>query len=189
MRASSLALAAALGLVAAGRSRPRPAPTPRHPPRSADTELSLVAYSTPREAYGKLIPLFQKTPQGEDVGFTQSYGASGEQARAVKAGLNADIVALSLAPDVDELVKAGLVDANWKKQSLQGHGHELGRRLRRARRQPEEDQELGRPAPARRRGRHAEPVHLRRRALERHGRVRRVAEGSARRTSRRRRTC
>ncbi len=64
--------------------------------------------------------MFQKTPQGDDVSFKQSYGASGEQARAVKAGLEADIVALSLAPDVDELVAAGLVDAKWNKQSYKG---------------------------------------------------------------------
>jgi sulfate transport system substrate-binding protein len=88
--------------------------------RSADTRLSLVAYSTPREAYAKLISNFGKTPDGDGVSFTQSYASSGEQARAVKAGLKADIVALSLAPDVDELVKAGLVDANWKKQSYKG---------------------------------------------------------------------
>jgi sulfate transport system substrate-binding protein len=88
--------------------------------RATDTSLSLVAYSTPREAYAKLISMFQKTPDGDDVSFTQSYGASGDQARAVKAGLEADVVALSLAPDVDELVKAGLVDARWKKQSYKG---------------------------------------------------------------------
>jgi sulfate transport system substrate-binding protein len=85
-----------------------------------DVKLSLVAYSTPREAYAKLIPMFQATPAGKAVGFTQSYGASGDQARAVQAGLNADIVALSLAPDVDQLVKAGLVDASWKRQSYKG---------------------------------------------------------------------
>ena len=88
--------------------------------RSADDQISLVAYSTPREAYAKLIPMFQKTPQGDGVSFKQSYGASGEQTRAVKAGLDADIVALSLAPDVDELVAAGIVDAKWKKQSYKG---------------------------------------------------------------------
>ena len=55
------------------------------------------------------------------------------------------------------------------------HGAPLRRRLRRPRRQPEEDQGLERPAPVRRRGDHAEPVHLRRRALEHHGRVRRLA--------------
>ena len=54
------------------------------------------------------------------MSFTQSYGASGEQTRAVKAGLDADIVALSLAPDMDELVAAGKVDAKWKKQSYKG---------------------------------------------------------------------
>ena len=88
--------------------------------RSNDVRLSLIAYSTPREAYGKLIPLFQKTAAGKDVSFSQSYGASGDQARAVKAGLRADIVALSLAPDVDELVSAGLVDKNWSRQSFKG---------------------------------------------------------------------
>jgi sulfate/thiosulfate transport system substrate-binding protein len=86
----------------------------------ADTELSLVAYSTPREAYAKLIPMFQKTAAGNDVDFKQSYGSSGEQTRAVKAGLEADIVALSLTPDVDELVAAGKVDASWKRQSFKG---------------------------------------------------------------------
>ena len=93
---------------------------PVAPARSSGIELSLVAYSTPREAYGKLIPMFQKTPGGKDVDFTQSYGSSGEQTRAVKAGLEADIVALSLAPDVGELVAAGLVDATWKRQSYKG---------------------------------------------------------------------
>jgi sulfate/thiosulfate transport system substrate-binding protein len=88
--------------------------------RGQDVRLSLVAYSTPRDAYAKIIPLFQKTPQGQGVSFTQSYGASGDQARAVQNGLKADIVALSLAPDVDQLVKTGLVDANWSKQSYKG---------------------------------------------------------------------
>jgi len=88
--------------------------------RSSGAELSLVAYSTPREAYAKLIPLFQKTPAGDGVDFTQSYGSSGEQTRAIKAGLKADIVALALAPDVDELMSAGMVDAKWKKQSYKG---------------------------------------------------------------------
>ena len=108
--ASSLATALA---ATAGVGRPRRRGL-------ADTKLNLVAYSTPREAYGKLIPAFQKTAAGKDVDFTQSYGASGEQTRAVKAGLKADIVALSLAPDMDELVAAGKVDAKWKKQSYKG---------------------------------------------------------------------
>jgi sulfate/thiosulfate transport system substrate-binding protein len=119
MRTKIPALIGALGLLAAALAATAAVGTAA-PQRSADTKLSLVAYSTPRAAYAQLIPAFQKTPEGDDVSFTQSYGASGDQTRAVKAGLDADIVALSLAPDVDELVKAGLVDANWRKQSYKG---------------------------------------------------------------------
>ena len=119
MRRRFIATAGALGLLAVALAATAAVGTAA-PERSADTKLSLVAYSTPREAYGKLISAFQKTDAGKDVSFTQSYGASGEQTRAVKAGLEADIVALSLAPDVDELVAAGIVDAKWKKQSYKG---------------------------------------------------------------------
>jgi sulfate/thiosulfate transport system substrate-binding protein len=104
--------------VAAALSTARPVTA--NPARASGTTLSLVAYSTPREAYAKLIPMFQATPAGDGVSFTQSYGASGDQARAVTAGLKADVVALSLAPDVDTLVKAGLVDAKWDRQSYRG---------------------------------------------------------------------
>jgi sulfate/thiosulfate transport system substrate-binding protein len=83
-------------------------------------KLSLVAYSTPKEAYEELIPAFQKTDAGKGVTFDQSYGASGDQSRAVASGLPADVVALSLAPDVDKLVEPGLVDANWADTRTQG---------------------------------------------------------------------
>src|SRR5215212_4176737 len=78
-------------------------------------QLSLVAYSTPQVVYDEIIPEFQKTGDGEGVGFKSSYGGSGEQSRAVEAGLPADYVAFSLAPDVDRLVKAGLVSSDWAK--------------------------------------------------------------------------
>jgi sulfate/thiosulfate-binding protein len=119
MRRRLTALTGALGLLVAALAATAGVGTAA-PDRAADTKLNLVAYSTPREAYGKLIPQFQKTPAGDGVSFTQSYGASGEQTRAVKAGLDADIVALSLAPDMDELVAAGKVDAKWKQQSYKG---------------------------------------------------------------------
>jgi len=90
------------------------------PARNAGVTLSLVAYSTPRDAYSTLIPAFQKTPDGDGVSFTQSYGASGDQARAIIAGLKADVVELSLAPDMDQLAQAGIVDPKWKKQSYKG---------------------------------------------------------------------
>ena len=83
-------------------------------------KLTLVAYSTPQEAYQEIIPAFQKTSAGKGVKFTRSYGASGEQERAVEAGLAADVVALSLAPDVDKLVDAGLVDESWDKAPYDG---------------------------------------------------------------------
>jgi sulfate transport system substrate-binding protein len=83
-------------------------------------KLSLVAYSTPQEAYEEIIPAFQKTAAGKDTSFNQSYGASGDQERAVEAGLKADVVALSLAPDVDKLVKAGKVADDWSKGKYNG---------------------------------------------------------------------
>jgi len=87
---------------------------------SAKTTLSLVAYSTPKDAYAKIIPAFQATSAGKDVSFNQSYGASGDQARAVAAGLGADLVALSLEPDVTTLVKKGIVPSNWKQNPYHG---------------------------------------------------------------------
>jgi sulfate transport system substrate-binding protein len=80
---------------------------------SKSTSIDLVAYSTPKAAYGKIISAFQKTNAGQGVNFNQSYGASGDQARAVAAGQPADIVNLSLAPDVTTLVQKGLVPKNW----------------------------------------------------------------------------
>jgi sulfate transport system substrate-binding protein len=87
---------------------------------SSGNSLSLVAYSTPKEAYAEIIPAFQKTAAGKDVKFSQSYGASGEQSRAVLGGLPADIVAFSLAPDVNKLVDKNIVDANWNKDKYGG---------------------------------------------------------------------
>jgi sulfate/thiosulfate transport system substrate-binding protein len=82
--------------------------------------LSLVAYSTPREAYEEIIPAFQETPAGEGFDFDQSYAASGEQSRAVEAGLAADVVAFSLEPDIRRLIDAGLVDEAWNKNEYDG---------------------------------------------------------------------
>lgn len=84
------------------------------------TRLSLVAYSTPREAYAALIPAFQKTDAGKGVTFSQSYGASGDQSRAVSSGLPSDVVALSLAPDMTKLADAGLVAKDWNSDRYKG---------------------------------------------------------------------
>jgi sulfate/thiosulfate transport system substrate-binding protein len=83
-------------------------------------ELALVAYSTPQAAYEKLTKAFQATPAGRNVRFTKSFGASGDQSRAVEAGLRADLVAFSLEPDMSRLVKAGLVAEDWKSGPTEG---------------------------------------------------------------------
>jgi sulfate/thiosulfate-binding protein len=106
--ALTLFLTLALGVAACGGSG------------SGSGSVSLVAYSTPQEAYEQIIPAFQKTAEGKGISFKQSYGASGDQERAVEAGLKADVVALSLAPDIEKLVKAGKVAADWNKAKYDG---------------------------------------------------------------------
>src|SRR5216683_904963 len=59
---------------------------------SSSKHLTLVAYSTPQGVFEKLLPAFQATPQGKGVSFSQSYGPSGQQSRAVANGLHADVV-------------------------------------------------------------------------------------------------
>jgi sulfate/thiosulfate-binding protein len=86
----------------------------------AGAKLALVAYSTPQVVYDEVIPAFAKTTEGNGVSFTKSFGASGDQSRAVEAGQSADVVALSLAPDVNRLVKAGLVADNWADTPTKG---------------------------------------------------------------------
>jgi sulfate/thiosulfate transport system substrate-binding protein len=83
-------------------------------------KLTLVAYSTPEEAYKELIPAFNKTSGGKGVSFDQSYASSGEQSRAVEGGLPADVVEFSLEPDITRLVDAGLVDADWNQNKYKG---------------------------------------------------------------------
>ena len=107
--ASALALVVALALGAAGCGS-----------SDGSGTVSLVAYSTPQEAYEQIIPAFKDTAEGNGVDFKPSYGASGDQERAVEAGLKADVVALSLALDVDKLVKAKQVSAGWDKTKYDG---------------------------------------------------------------------
>ena len=105
-----LAAAAVAAILTSGKASARP----------AGGTISLVAYSTPRDAYSQLIPAFQDTSAGRGTSFQQSYGGSGEQARAVIAGLKADVVAFSLEPDMTSLVKAGLVAKTWKQEPFHG---------------------------------------------------------------------
>ena len=76
--------------------------------------VNIVGFSVMKTANKQVIADFQKTDAGKGVTFTQSYGASGDQARAVIAGLKADEAHLSLEPDVTKLTDENLVDSTWK---------------------------------------------------------------------------
>ena len=86
----------------------------------ADTTLTLVAYAVPEPGWSKIIPAFAATPEGKSVDVTTSYGASGDQSRAVVDGKPADIVNFSVEPDVTRLVKAGKVAADWNADVTKG---------------------------------------------------------------------
>src|SRR5690348_5304958 len=79
----------------------------------AGTTLNLVAYSTPKPVLQKLISRFGHQAAGRGVSFTQSYGPSGSQARAIAAGQPADIAFLSTGLDIDSLADAGIVSKSW----------------------------------------------------------------------------
>jgi sulfate/thiosulfate transport system substrate-binding protein len=106
---SALTLLGALfGLTACGSSS------------SSSKSVTLTAYSTPQGAFESLIPAFEATTEGKGFSFNQSYGPSGDQSRAVAAGLKANVVNFSLEPDVTRLVKAGLVSPDWNKNATHG---------------------------------------------------------------------
>src|ERR1044071_1119075 len=83
---------------------------------SNSVKLILGAYTTPREAYGELIPLFAaqwKEKKGQEVTFEESYLGSGAQARAINEGFEADVAALSLDGDIKKIADAGLITHDW----------------------------------------------------------------------------
>jgi sulfate transport system substrate-binding protein len=80
---------------------------------SASGNVNIVAYSIPAPAYGALIRAFQHTKAGKNVTFTQSYGPSGTQAKAVLAGQPADIVNFATSTDMETLVAKNLVSSSW----------------------------------------------------------------------------
>jgi sulfate/thiosulfate-binding protein len=83
--------------------------------RQTGTTVRLVAYSTPKPVMQKLISRFGHQSAGQGVSFTQSYGPSGSQAKAIAAGQPADIAFLSTGLDIDTIVDAGLVSKTWTK--------------------------------------------------------------------------
>jgi sulfate/thiosulfate-binding protein len=89
---------------------------------SSGGNIDVVGYSTPEAVYQeKLEPAFEKTAVGKDVGFSNSFGASGDQSRAIVAGQPASVVHFSQAGDMERLVEEGeLVSKDWEKQPYGG---------------------------------------------------------------------
>lgn len=115
---AAILLTAAMLLTVAGGCGPADAADDAAAKAPSVRTLTLAAYTTPREVYGReIIPAFQKMwkeKTGQEVRFQESYLGSGAQARAVIGGFEADVVALSLEPDLQKLVEAGLVRPEWK---------------------------------------------------------------------------
>ena len=85
----------------------------------AQKTLLNVSYDPTRELYKEFNPAFVKHWQaksGESVSLKQAHGGSGSQARAVIDGLEADVVTLALAGDVDAIANKGLLSADWQKR-------------------------------------------------------------------------
>ena len=93
------------------------------PAANNEIKLTLGAYTTPREAYGEIIPIFEAywlKKTGQKVTFEESYQGSGAQSRAVVEGFEADVVALSLEADVTRIEKAGLITHDWRSEPFGG---------------------------------------------------------------------
>lgn len=94
------------------------------PEQGGARTLVIGAYTTPREVMNDhLIPKFQEAwlaKTGERVQFETSFQASGSQARAIAGGFEADVAWLSLEPDVQTLVDAGLITRDWRATPTKG---------------------------------------------------------------------
>jgi sulfate/thiosulfate transport system substrate-binding protein len=89
---------------------------------SGGAKLDLVGYSTPESVYAETLePAFEKTSQGNGVSFSNSFGASGDQSRAVAAGQPASVVHFSQAGDMERLVEEGeIVAKSWEANKYKG---------------------------------------------------------------------
>ena len=84
---------------------------------NAQTQLLNVSYDPTREfyeGYNRLFAQHWKATTGQDVVINQSHGGSGKQARAVIDGLEADVVTLALAYDIDAIAQNGLLEKDWQ---------------------------------------------------------------------------
>jgi len=115
---AALAVAASLALTAC--SKPTSTVNADITPDGPPVTLNLVGYAVPEAAHTAVAAEWAKTSAGVNVTFKTSYGASGDQSRAVVNGLAADIVHFSVESDVTRLVDAGLVAPTWKDNPTKG---------------------------------------------------------------------
>jgi sulfate/thiosulfate transport system substrate-binding protein len=88
---------------------------------SSGGKLDVVGYSTPEAVYEEALePGFQGTSEGADAGFSNSFGASGDQSRAVEAGQPASVVHFAQGGDMIRLVESGQVAPDWDKNKYKG---------------------------------------------------------------------
>ena len=118
LRISALGAAAILGVTAAvaacgGSSDTSSSSSAKPAASNGGAQLALVGYSTPKKAYDKLTAAFEQSSAGKGVSFSQSFGPSGAQSRAVASGQPAEVVAFSTTPDITRLVKGGVVASSW----------------------------------------------------------------------------
>jgi len=111
--AAAAATAAVIGLTGCGASADEGS-------ASTGTDLNLVGFSILEQPNKTVFADFDKTSDGKGVSFKTSYGASGDQSRAVAAGQKADLVHFSLETDITRLVDAGLVAKDWNAGPTKG---------------------------------------------------------------------
>jgi sulfate transport system substrate-binding protein len=113
--AALVALPLAVGLAACGDDSGSDDTSSEDPDAGAAAggEISIVGFAVPEAANTAIAEAFVETDAGEGVTFQSSYGASGDQSRAVVSGLEADYVHFSVASDVTRLVDEGLVAEDW----------------------------------------------------------------------------
>ena len=137
---------------------------------AADQTLLNVSYDPTRELYEDINQAFGKSwkaSTGQTVTFRQSHGGSGSQARAVQSGLQADVVTLALASDIDVLAASGLVARDWQKRlpdNASPYTSTIVFLVRKS--NPKHIRGLGRSGQARHLDRDAQSQNLGRRALE-----------------------
>ncbi len=110
----AIAAASAIGLSACGSS------SSGSSGGSSSSTLNVVGFSVIKQAYTDLGTGFAATAAGKGIKLSGSYGASGAQARAVVAGQPADVIALSLEPDMATVQAAGKVAAGWDSGATKG---------------------------------------------------------------------